>query len=93
MVDVPSCEHTVKITKAWLEICGDFSLEGLLAEQRIFVPTSVMLMFERHHHEPGAPELILAPDFMPACLVKSVVNLCMRGYVLHVDTYMTRKPR
>lgn len=82
----------VILSRAWLETCGDASLEGLLFEHGILEPRHVTLAFERFYSKGDGPELILAPDFMPACLVKSVASLCAKGFRFTVETRMIRGP-
>jgi len=72
------------ITKEWLETCGTASLQGCLYEKGIFEPQKVTLWFEQARPE---PDLIIMPDFVPACLVQSVVDLTKKGYEIEIRTF------
>lgn len=80
----------MKITKAWLETCGTASLEGALYEAGIMEPQLVVLSFERSPLTDKGPDLLLIPDFAPACLVQSIVNLCAKGYKFKVEQYVSQ---
>lgn len=74
----------MNITKEWLETCGTASLEGCLYEAGIKEPQEVTLWFEQARPE---PDLIIMPDFAPACLVSSIVLLSSKGYRFNIQTY------
>lgn len=79
----------MNITKAFLETCGTASLEGALYEEGIVKPQVVLLQFEVSPPTKGGPDILLMPDFAPACLVKSIVNLCEKGYKFKVEQCVT----
>lgn len=74
----------MNITKEWLETCGSFSLEGTLYKEGITEPQHVTLSFEQGRPE---PDLLLMPDFAPACLVASIVNLIQKGYTFSIQSH------
>lgn len=74
----------MKITQEWLETCGTASLEGALLAEGIIQPQPVTLSFEQCRPE---PQTLLMPDYAPACLVESVLNLIGKGFSFKVETY------
>jgi hypothetical protein len=72
------------ITKEWLETCGTASLQGALFKEGIVEPQPVTLWFEQARPE---ADLIIMPDFVPACLVQSIVDLMKKGYEFRIETY------
>lgn len=72
------------ITKEWLEKCGTASLQGALYQEGIREPQLVPLWFEQSRPE---PDLIIMPDFVPACLVESIVSMMKKGYDFEIRTY------
>lgn len=74
----------MNITKEWLETCGTSSLEGSLYAAGITEPQEVILSFEQARPE---PDLVLMPDYSPACLVSSIVSLMKRGYTFTIQTH------
>ena len=80
---------SMNITKKFLEACGSYSLEGALYEAGITEPQEVVLRFETGPLSQKGPELLLMPDFAPACLVESIVSLCAKGYKFKVEQYVS----
>lgn len=74
----------MNITQDWLEKCGTASLEGALCEAGITEPQVVTLSFEQGRPE---PDVLLMPDYGPACLVASIVALTKKGYEFDIQTY------
>lgn len=74
----------MKITKEWLETCGSYSLEGSLFTAGITEPQAVTLSFEQARPE---PDLILMPDYTPACLISSIINMIQKGYTFSIETH------
>lgn len=74
----------MKITQEWLETCGTASLEGALFAEGIIQPQPVTLSFEQCRPE---AQILLMPDYAPACLVASVVNLIGKGFTFTIDSY------
>lgn len=72
------------ITKEWLETCGSFSLEGCLFKNGITEPQLVILSFEQARPE---PDMIIMPDYTPACLVSSILNMMKKGYTFNIQTH------
>lgn len=80
------------ITKKWLQTCGDHSLEGALYEAGVRHPQPLTLRFEQGVLDPEqGPDLLLVPDFVPVCLLRSVVSLCRQGYELKIETYLAER--
>jgi len=72
------------ITKEWLETCGTASLQGALFKAGVVEPQPVTLWFEQARPE---PDLVIMPDFVPACLVESIVSMMKKGYDFEIRTF------
>lgn len=82
---------TVNLNKDFFETCGTNSLEGALAAAGIMEPQTVKLRFRQTSYawrqQNGGPDLYIVPEFVPLCLIDSVLRLSARGFKLETEFY------
>lgn len=81
----------IEIGKEFLETCGTASLQGLLYERGVTGPQPITLRFKQTSYawrqENKGPELYIMPEFVPYCLIESVLKLVESGYKVDVDWF------
>ena len=82
---------TIEITKEFLETYGTASLQGTLASLEVYDPTLIVLRFPQTSYSwrkaNGGPDIYMMPEFVPFCLLESVLTLMSRGYTFRVEWY------
>lgn len=79
----------IEIGKEFWETCGQTSLQGYLYERGAVAPGPVTLVMKqtpyswRQQH--GGPEIYLVPEFMPYCLIESILSLVESGYKIDLE--------
>lgn len=81
----------IEIDKDFLETCGSASLQGRLYECGVNGPQQITLRFKQTSYawrqENKGPELYIIPEFVPFCLIESVLKLVEQGYKIDVEFY------
>jgi len=89
--------HTLIIDKKFLETLGSHSLEGKIFDLCNGIPKDILeLQFlessQSWRDENGGPNEIIINEFVPFCLVESVLNLIRMGVKLQISTQTTNNP-
>lgn len=79
----------IEIGKEFWETCGQSSLQGYLYERGAVTPGPLTLVFKQTsfgwRQQNGGPDMYIVPEFMPYCLIESILNLVANGYKIDVE--------
>lgn len=82
---------TVRLTKDDLEKFGSSSLTGRLAKLGTIRPCPLVVEFEESsagwRERNDGPEIVLIPEYVPACLCEDVLALTGRGFTITVRAW------
>lgn len=80
----------VDLRKEQFKTWGSNSLEGICVKHGIMEPQRVMLRFHQTstgwRHKNGGADLYIVPEFMPFCLVDSILRMTARGFQFEIET-------
>lgn len=79
----------VDLKKEHFETWGANSLEGICFNLGIVAPQPVRLRFQQKSQgwcrENGGPDLYIVPEFMPLCLVDSILRMTALGFQFDIE--------